>query len=349
MKTFGGHIVFIALVMVAPSHGQRIEAFFSADSVTVGDRFQLTMIIGHDGTRSALFPHSLLPDSLKLANAPFTLGDFEILSVLGQGGRPYDNGGRIDSVVYEVTTFALDSARVAGFPFGLSTETDTLFGMSAALTLQIGSLVPEDATEIKDLMPLAEFKKSWWPWILGGLALLAVAGLLWWWRRRQNQLTNDAPVVLEATPPYDEAISRLMQLEQFDLADPAAVKPFYVELTDILRTYVGRRIHVPALESTTRELLDRLKASSEGRHVPSEVIAEINDVLSHADLVKFADLRPILEQTKAMVTETREAIDGTESAFRKREEIRRVEEAERLKAEQYAPGEAVLQEEEDRL
>jgi len=337
----------VSLLCVAPSYGQRVEAFFSADSVTVGDRFQLTMVVGHDGTRSAQFPHSLLPDSLKLVNAPFTLGDFEILSVLQQGGRPYERGGRIDSVVYEVTTFALDSARVAGIPFGLSTEIDTLFGMSPAMVLRIGSLVPEDATEIKDLMPLAEFKPSWWPWILGTLALLTIAALLWWWRKRQTQAQGDEPTVVTETPAYDEALSRLAGLEQYDLNDPTSVKPFYIELTDILRTYVGRRVHVPALESTTRELLDRLKASAEGKYVPTDVIAEIDEVLSQADLVKFADLRPIFEQSRAMVIETREAIDGTETAFRKREELRRAEEMERLKAAQYGPSEAVLQEEED--
>ena len=92
-----------------------------------------------------------------------------------------------------------------------------------------------------------------------------------------------------------------------DLSDPDIVKPFYVELTDILRTYVGRRARVPALESTTRELLDKLQRSQAGTVVPGEVLSEIDDdVLSHADLVKFADLQPLLEKTRDMVTETTE-------------------------------------------
>jgi len=332
------HIAWGVLFLTLPALGQQVESYSSADSVTVGDRFQVTVVIGHDGSRNAIFPHDMLPDSLKLAQSPFALGDFELISVLNQGGRPYATGGRIDSVIYEAATFALDSARVAGFPIGLTTETDTLFGMAPALAVRVGSLVPEDATELQDIMPLAEFSRSWWPWILGALALVAIALAIWWWKRKQDLDEFGGAEALVETPPYDEAVTRLVQLEAIDLNDPESIKPFYVELTDILRTYVGRRVHVPALESTTRELLERLRASSQGETVPSEVMQEIDEVLSHADLVKFADLRPLLEQTRAMVVETRGAIEGTETAFRQREEQRRAEERARLEAEQYAPA-----------
>src|SRR5690606_31722830 len=55
--------------------------------------------------------------------------------------------------------------------------------------------------------------------------------------------------------PFDEAVTRLKRLEQVDLYQDAAVKPFYVELSDLLRTYLERRLQVPALETTTRELI----------------------------------------------------------------------------------------------
>ena len=331
--------------MTSPALGQQAESYVNVDSVTVGDRFNLTVLVGHDGVRNVLFPHQLVPDSLKILNAPFSLGDFEVLNVLKLGGRPYGNGGRIDSVVYEATTFALDSARVAGIPVGLSTELDTLYVMSAALALPVQSLVPEDATEIMDIAPLAEFPRSIWPWIIGGLALLAVALGLWWWRKSKGNNLDEEESGVAETPPYDEAVSRLTQLEAFDLNDPNAVKPFYVELTDILRTYVGRRTHIPALESTTRELLEHLKYSTTSEIVPGDVLTHIDEVLSHADLVKFADLKPILEQTRAKVLETRGAIDQTESAYREREILRKAEEQARLEEQQYAPKGSLVEDE----
>ena len=331
-------LLIIALLML-PSlvMGQRAETLLSADSVTVGDRFEMKVVVGHDGQGEVLFPHQLLPDSLQ-TNPVFTLGDFEILGLNRSGSRPYDNGGRIDSVVYETTTFALDTARVAGVPVGLVLSGDTLAAMAPPAFLRVGSLVPEDATELMDLAPLATFERSWWPWIVGLLALEGVLYGLWRWRRRGDEEVDEesAPAV-PAIPPFEEAVRRLALLQDMDLADPEQVKPFYVELTDILRTYVGKRAHVPALESTTRELLLRLRGSSSGNVLPDDVIEEIDEILSHSDLVKFADLRPILEQTRSMVDGTRTVIEQTENVYREEEQRREAERRAALEAAKYAP------------
>jgi len=333
-------LILLALMFVAaPVKAQQVETYASVDSVTIGDRFELTVVLGHDGNGEAIFTHDLLPDSLKAAPV-FSLGDFEVLNVLSRGSRAYDLGGRIDSVVYEVTTFALDTARVAGIPVGLAVQGDTLMGATPEFILQVGSLVPEDAEGIKDLADLAEFEKSWWPWILGLAMLLATALGLWWWRRQSED--EDEQNLAEPEPQiaaYDEAVERLAVLQAMDLTQADNIKPFYVELTDILRTYVGRRAHVPALESTTRELLNRLRGSSRGSILPEDVVIEIDEVLTHADLVKFADLKPILEQTRSMVTETRDAIEGTESAYREDEERLARERRIMMEEEAYSPPE----------
>jgi len=323
---------------VAPlAMAQQYETHLSVDSVTVGDRFELTVVVGHDGVREAVFPHDLIPDSLQGA-AFFALGDFEILGVRGEGGRDWPGGGRIDSVIYEATTFALDTARVAGIPVGLAQNGDTLTALSPPAFLRIGSLVPDDAAEIQDLAELATFDRSWWPWILGLLALAGVLYGLWRWRQQQEEEVVENEPSEPAIPPYQEALERLSSLQKEDFADPGRIKPFYVELTDILRTYVGRRTHVPALESTTRELLDRLRSSSSGTVLPDDVMNEIDNVLTHSDLVKFADLRPILEQTREMVDQTRTVIEGTESAYREEELRRERERRAAIEAAQYAPA-----------
>lgn len=331
---------FLLLVVASLGPGalaQQYEAHISADSVTVGDRFELTVVVGHDGTREPVFPHNLLPDSLQ-SSAFFALGDFEILGVRATGSRDWPDGGRIDSVIYEATTFALDTARVAGIPVGLAEAGDTLQAMTPPAFLQIGSLVPDDATEIRDLAELATFERSWWPWIIGLLALAGVLYGLWWWRTRGEEEPEETVAAEPAIPPYQQALERLSSLQQEDLSNPDRVKPFYVELTDILRTYVGRRTHVPALESTTRELLQQLRTSASGTVLPNDVMKEIDKVLTHSDLVKFADLRPILEQTREMVDETRNVIEGTESAYREEELRRERERRAALEAAQYAPA-----------
>lgn len=339
-------LLMVVFGLSVDASAQQFETHLSADSVTVGDRFELTVVIGHDGTGEPVFPHTMLPDSLQ-EKAIFSLGDFEILGVNSAGGREWPGGGRIDSVVYEATTFALDTARVAGVPVGLAAGGDTLTALAPPAFLRIGSLVPDDATELQDLAELATFERSWWPWIIGFLALAGVLYGLWRWRN-QAEDEEEEPVAQEpAIPPYQEAIDRLSRLQQGALSDPEQIKPFYVELTDILRTYVGRRTHVPALESTTRELLLQLRTSSSGNVLPDDILKEIDHVLTHSDLVKFADLRPILEQTREMVDETRSVIEGTESAYREEDLKRERERRAALEAARYAPAGAEVVEEEE--
>ena len=311
-------ILTMLTMCASVSYAQQAEVTANVDSLTVGDRFELSLFLGHDGTREALFPHRLLPDSLAEAGGRFRLGDFEILSVLNEGGRPYDNGGRIDSVVYEATSFALDSAVVASITLGLASEVDTLLGEAPGITIPVASLVGADAMSIRDITPLAEFERPVWPWILGILALVAVILALWWYRRKGEPDTMEADYAPEpALPAFDEAMDRLSSLDSEDLSIPERIKPFYVELTDILRTYVGRRADVPALESTTRELLERLARTPAAGIVPSEVLGEIRHILSEADMVKFADWKPVPDSARSVVQHTRETISGMEEAYRR--------------------------------
>ena len=214
-------LLFAALILacVPAAVAQQYETHLSVDSVTVGDRIELTVVVGHDGTREPVFPHDLIPDSLQ-SSTYFTLGDFEILGVNRSGSRKWPGGGRIDSVIYEATTFALDTARVAGIPVGLEANGDTLQAFAPPAFLRIGSLVPDDATEIQDLAELAMFERSWWPWILALLALAGVLYGLWRWRRQQQGEMVEEVTPEPAIPPYQQALDRLSNLQQKDLSDP---------------------------------------------------------------------------------------------------------------------------------
>jgi hypothetical protein len=72
--------------------------------------------------------------------------------------------------------------------------------------------------------------------------------------------------------------------------------------------------------------------------LPDDILKEIDHVLTHSDLVKFADLRPILEQTREMVDETRQVIEGTESAYREEDLRRERERRAAMEAARYAPA-----------
>jgi hypothetical protein len=312
--------------------GQRAEAYVTADSVTVGDRFGLVVLAGHDDDRTSLFPHDMIPDSIATGSA-FGLGDFEILGVRSEGSRPWPDGGVIDSVVYETTTFALDTALVANIPVRLVAAGDTLLAASNGIMLPVTSLVPADAQDIRDIKPLAEFPRVWWPWIVGVLVLAAVAAALWYYRRKTMAGAAEGGFVEPPIPPYEEAMQRLHDLERLDVELEANVKPYYIELSDLLRTYLGRRIHVKALEATTGELISSLERKSSDEGIPDSVVDETREILDQADLVKFADLNPVWETNRHVKTLTRSAIERAERALREQEQEKLRRAAERARDE----------------
>ena len=321
-----------SMALVPSASAQRAEAFVGADSVLVGDRFGFTVALGHDGQRDVVFPHQLIPDSIR-SQVTFSLGDFEILGVRSTGSRPWDAGAVIDSVVYEATTFALDTARVAGIPVSLVAGVDTLTVATDPVFLRVGSLVPAEAEDILDITDIADFPRPVWPWILLGLLLASALAAWWWWRRRQEE-SVPAGAHVPATPPVDAALERLRSLEDMDLRSMEDIKPYYVELADILRTYFGQRAHVQALEATTRELIGQLMSLRADRPVPRDLIARLNGILDEADLVKFADIRPVVDRTRELLAQSRAAIEGTEQAYRQEEAEARA----RAEAEAQANG-----------
>lgn len=66
-------------------------------------------------------------------------------------------------------------------------------------------------------------------------------------------------------------------------------------MTDIARNYIEEAIEIPAMESTTSELIQGLRAASVKKKMTlsQEIIENLERVLKQADLVKFAKSKPL--------------------------------------------------------
>ena len=316
-----------ALLGCRPAAAQLYDAYSLAESVTIGERFELVVSVEHDGSRAPLFPHSFLPDSL--ASRPmFEIGGMTFLGNTPSARRTLGDGWVLDSLRYEVATFELDSAYVPMLPVGLAGEADTLIAGTPPVLVQVKSLVPADAEGIRDITDLAAFPRLAWYWYAIPIALLAALAF-WLWKRsrREEEAEEEAAVPEPAEPPWEEAERRLRALERIDLSDPALVKSYYVELADIFRTYLARRTRVPALESTTRELVYRLRRALELGMIPRDMTGDVENVLSQADLVKFADIRPPDEAGRVALARTKTAIHDAETGYAEMERRAREEAA----------------------
>jgi len=301
-------ILFLAIA--APASAQVSVVRVGADSLSVGEWTALVIAVAHDGSRRAVFPDDARTEVP--AEAIGIAGDFELLERIASGSKTLRDGNRMDSVVYRATTFALDTAYALP-RVGLASDTDTVAVAGMPLMIPVRSTVPDEATDIQDITPLAEFPRTWWPW------LVLLAGLVAAWivygRYRKRTPVAEAEPLPEPEPveaPLEEALRRLGELAAADVSGDDAMKPFYVELSDILRTYVARRTGVPALELTTAELTRELTGIRHALHIADERVRDVDRILQAADLVKFADLHPGADIARRALEETTVAVRVTE-------------------------------------
>ena len=303
-------LLLAGLLAASPAQAQRVEAYLSADSVTVGDRFTLTLVALHGFETAPSFPDPTAGEAV--------YGDVEVLGIAASGARALGaDGSRLDSVVYEATTFALDTANVPPLPVFFSSDADTFSIASSPMILPVTSLVPPEAEGIRDLAPLVEFAGPVWPYVLLGLAILALVGLLMYYLRERGRPPEpEAPPPVPQVSPYDAAIKRLRRLEKASLDAPAAIKPFFVELSDLLRTYLEESLGVPALERTTGELMREFDNRTVRYKLPGGAPQRVYGILELSDLVKFAEVKPPDAQSRMALDETRKTVDVIEAKLR---------------------------------
>lgn len=138
-----------------------------------------------------------------------------------------------------------------------------------------------------------DYKHLFW-WLIPIFVILAI--ILYFVFRKKKE--KAAPKVYVA--PIQEALQRLKELDEKDLLKRNEIKIYYSELTDIVRTYIEKDIKIPALESTTNELIETITDFNESSKlgISKETIKQLKEILQSADLVKFAKSKPIVEEIK---------------------------------------------------
>jgi hypothetical protein len=157
-------------------------------------------------------------------------------------------------------------------------------------------LVDTTKQKLFDIKPLTEVEKSpsgfWGGFALFMLIFLSISGLLYWFVWRKKPLSEAEKIA--ALKPYERAKLALEKLDEEQYFQNEQIKTYYSDLTLILRQYLDEKVYEQSLESTTDELVLRLKTLKEANQITlsPETIRNIETILKRADLVKFAKSKP---------------------------------------------------------
>jgi hypothetical protein len=278
------------LLLAGRSVGQQAEAKLDTTSILIGDQIRLTLSLSCPKQAVIVWPH--VGDTLTSKIEVVRKSSLDSLVAADQSG--------LKTFSQQITITSFDSGYFAIPPFTIlfknpgdaeykATETDPLL-------LEVRTVQVDLTKEIKDIKsPLkapVTFRELL-PWILGFIGLCLVAyGIIYYIRKRKKAEPLLQIRKKPELPPHVIALDALESLRAKKLWQSGKIKEYHTELTDIIRTYIENKFHIPAIEMVTDEILGGIE-----RAVASpETKGKLRDMLQLSDLVKFAKERPLPDE-----------------------------------------------------
>ncbi|HEX9887529.1 MAG TPA: hypothetical protein VGA70_13615 [Longimicrobiales bacterium] len=300
----GSVLAVAAALALAPravaAQEPRVRAELDTALVSVGDRLTLTVTVEHAPGAMVVWP-----DSLDLA-------PFEVLGaqLAPPTTRPDPERGTVTSTLrVALTAFELGDLVLPSFEVAVVDGDDTTALATDAWAVTVSSVGLDEGggiREIKGPLAIARSVVVVGLWALLALALLAAGA--WLWRRRSRG--EDEPTRLGVDiprAPHVLAYEALDRLAASGMLERGEVEAFHVAVSEIVRTYVEGRFGVWAMEMTTGEVVASLKDVG----VLTPLLLDLRDFLGRCDLVKFAKLRPLPEDSAPLLDSARAIVDRT--------------------------------------
>lgn len=210
-----------------------------------------------------------------------------------------ENGNTILTTNLKITSFDSGAHRL---PLIVMSEKDNNVQLDTFWTpeLQV-ALVPVDTSQvfrpIKGQLSAPVRAKTIMFWVIVALLVIGSAlGLYFYFNKKgkeEVEIVDAGPV----RPAHEIALEQLEVLDGQKLWQAGQVKPYYIQLTDIIRNYLEGQFRLPAMESTTDEIMLGVRSTS----ISDKAKMNLRELLELSDLVKFAKMQPGMdEHTKSM-------------------------------------------------
>lgn len=143
------------------------------------------------------------------------------------------------------------------------------------------------------------------------LLLLIVCGAMLYLR---NRLKKNKPIIaririIKRVPAHEKALKEINDIKQHhSTSNQETQKEYYTHLTNALREYIVNRFGFNAMEMTSTEIIENLRASGD-----QKMIDELRMLFSTADLVKFAKYEIPMNENDANLVNAINFIDQTKT------------------------------------
>ena len=177
--------------------------------------------------------------------------------------------------------------------------------------------VPVDTVHSNQFYPPKTVQENpflWSEWSFAfwlSFLLLIVCGAMLYLR---NRLKKNKPIIaririIKRVPAHEKALKEINYIKQHhSTSNQETQKEYYTHLTNALREYIVNRFGFNAMEMTSTEIIENLRASGD-----QKMIDELRMLFSTADLVKFAKYEIPMNENDANLVNAINFIDQTKT------------------------------------
>ena len=300
-------LIFLFVAAVAARAQVTIEAAIDSIEMLIGEQVHVTVTATMKEGSKVEFP--VFKPTQQIIPGVEVLKSTE----LGTKGR---DGGFVDrQVVYTLTSFD-DTlyylppfvVKVDGKPYESKSLALKVVGIEVDTTRVDQFFGPKDVQD--NPFQWNDWKMLFWLSVLA-LALLAVAYYLYM-RLRDNKPIIAHIRIVKRLLPHQRAMKEIEQIKADKMQNSENAKEYYTKLTDTLRKYIEDRYGFNAMEMTSSEIIDRLeKALTDDTKDAATMKAELRQLFTTADLVKFAKYSTMINENDANLVSAIDFINQT--------------------------------------
>jgi len=158
--------------------------------------------------------------------------------------------------------------------------------------------------------------------IAGGLVLLILAVFLVrrFWKSNSRKPGKE---LIPSIPPYKVALKKLDRLCRKPVIDP---KPFYFELSALIKRYVASSYDINAVEMTTQEFLRQIRLTG----MDQGIILDVSRFLNVSDPFRYGPVAPDSSIVQKDLEAVRKLIVGMEEDLESRRTLSKQPQSENL-------------------
>jgi hypothetical protein len=284
--------LYILLLLSTSLFAQKVTTSIDSTKKKIGAEFKLTLKTDVDTFSKVKFPNA------KFFGALEVIQSYKIDTVR--------NDARYELIKkYGLTQFDSGKYTIPRIPVVINGKPS----FSDSIKVEVNDVkvdtLKQKMYDIKDIAVVESPIGNWWIYLL----ILIAIGVIGYYAYKFIKHRQSQPKVEEIVfkTPIEKATTLLQQLESKELWQKGEIKSYYSELTDIARNYIEEEINIPAMESTTSELIEGLRKAAKQKKLKlsNETVDNLEKVLKQADLVKFAKVKPLdyeIEEDKKRIS-----------------------------------------------